>query len=461
MRTVAMLLGPVCCLLVACKNDRDKLEQLVPDGATAIISVDAKAMMTSELKTQIDAVMAVAALAGTTDPSVEAMNALRDKCKLDPWMAQSMVVGIDAFSKSAMMAVRMPNIGTADSLNCAVDLAKGMGLDGITVGETDGKPSITIKDEGEGWALDDDTLVVSSKAWSSGVKARIAGEGKPAIDNGLAEAAALADRSRHVWFAGEVPGLVAPLLDDTPAKGLRRAAGSVHYGKEVEIALAAGFADADAAKALHTAGLAMLEEAKAGAASKEPTAKKLLDGVSFEIDGTIVRGKVVFDMQSMIDESVGSFTGYMNRSKIAEASMNTSRIARGVSIAYMENATCPTNGSDSGETGITPPLSVDCSKGLSGNCNAVASPSAPGEYSAGLWSDNTVWNALQFDTSMPHRFHYNYKWTKTATGCDFTVQAFGDLDGDATFSTFERTGNVTPGGADVGTGEMSEVDPLE
>lgn len=449
-------------LLLACKNDRETLEQLVPDGATAIVSIDVKAMMGGELKPQIEAAMALGALSGNGDPASKAITALRDTCKIDPWALESVVVGIDALSQSVVVAVRMPKLGTADALGCIAEVAKQQGGETFTLAEADGKPTVAFADKAEGWAIDDDTLVVTSKAWASGVKGRIAGEGKAAIDGGLAEAVALADRGRHVWLAGEVPAIASSALDQTPAKGLRRAGGSVQYGKEIEIAAAAAFADAEAAKALHAAGTAMLAEAKADADDKgEPVAQKILSGITFEQDGAVVRGKVVFELQPVIDESVKSFTNYMNKSKTVEASMYTSRIADAVSAAHAETATCPTDGRDTGETGITPPLSVDCSKGMSGNCAAVASPSAPGEYAASAWRESPVWDLLRFEASMPHRFHYNYKWTKTATGCDFVVQAFGDLDGDATYSTFERAGSITADGVSTGSSTLSEVDPFE
>jgi hypothetical protein len=205
----------------------------------------------------------------------------------------------------------------------------------------------------------------------------------------------------------------------------------------------------------------MLDEAKAAADRKgEPVAQKILSGISFEQDGAVVRGKVVFELQPLIDQSVRSFTNYMNRSKTSEASMYTSRIYTAVTTAHEEYGACPTDGRDTGETGITPPLSVDCSKGPSGNCEPTTSPATPGQYPQSAWDDNPVWNQLRFAASMPHRFHYNDKWIKTATGCDFAVQAFGDLDGDATYSTFERKGSV---GADAsgGSREITEVDPLE
>ena len=43
-----------------------------------------------------------------------------------------------------------------------------------------------------------------------------------------------------------------------------------------------------------------------------------------------------------------------------------------------------------------------------------------------------------------HYFHYNFIWNNDTSDpygrCQFTVQAFGDLDDDGVFSTFERSG---------------------
>ncbi|MEM7154566.1 MAG: hypothetical protein AAF799_17090 [Myxococcota bacterium] len=117
---------------------------------------------------------------------------------------------------------------------------------------------------------------------------------------------------------------------------------------------------------------------------------------------------------------------------------------------------CPNNGSLSGSAGTTPPISVDCSQGPDGRCVPVAGrPSEPWEYDISLWTDNEVWNGLNFMQEMGHSFHYNFVYTNTDSGygsCQFTAQAFGDLDGDGVFSTYERSGAADEHGVNAAAG---------
>jgi len=473
-RLAASLVLAAPLLLVACKGERAKLEQLVPDGATGMMSVDAKGIVESSLWSKLKA---GAEAAGGGKAKV-ALDGLRNDCKLDPEQLESMVVAFDAVSQSGMAAIRLPNLGTAEALKCADALVvKEGGKSLFTVGEADGKATVTAQG-GEllGWALDDDTLVLSSKGWSSVVQARMKGEGKGAVDNGLAEAVALAERNKHVWIAGEIPALVAPFLEQTPAKGVRRVAGSFHFGDELEIRMAAAFADEAAAKAMHDEIGPNLDEVKK-LAVKQGLPQKAADTLALTLDGAVVRGEVTVDLAPLLVSSTQAFTGYMNRSKTAEARVQLAKmfdsasayfneehvsrgdvatIALGGALADLAPHQCPNDGSATGETGMTPPLSVDCSKGPGGRCTPVAGePAGPGEYPTSLWGDSKVWNALNMQQEMPHYFHYNFRWNNTAAGygsCQFTAQAFGDLDGDGVYSTYERAGAADENGVNAAAG---------
>jgi hypothetical protein len=474
-RVRRLVLAPIIVLplvLVACKGERAKLEQLVPDGATGMMSVDAKGIVASPLWARLKS----SAEAAGDGKAKAALDELRS-CKLDPEQLESMVVAFDAFSQSGMAAIRMPNLGTAEALKCADALVVKEGGKSLwTVGEADGKPTVTAEN-GEllGWALDDDTLVVSSKNWSSSVQARIKGESKGAVDNGLAEAVAMADRDKHVWLAGEIPALVAPFLDETPAKGMRRAAGSFHFGDELEIRMAAAFADEAAAKSLHDQITPRLDEAKQLAVT-QGLPQKAADSLVITLDGAIVRGEVTVDLAPLLESSTQAFTGYMNRSKTAEAKVQLAKMFDAASSYFNEEHVsrgeveviaaggaltvaphqCPNDGSSTGEAGITPPLSVDCSKGPGGRCVPVTGePSGPGEYSMSLWTDSKVWNAMNVQQETPHYFHYDFKWANVSTGfgsCQFTAQAFGDLDGDGVYSTYERAGAADENGVNAAAG---------
>jgi type IV pilus assembly protein PilA len=53
----------------------------------------------------------------------------------------------------------------------------------------------------------------------------------------------------------------------------------------------------------------------------------------------------------------------------------------------------------------------------------------------------------------PHYFHYDFRWASVGEGaCQFTAQAFGDLDGDGIYSTYERAGAADGLGVNMAAG---------
>jgi hypothetical protein len=455
------LLAATVLTLPACKSERAKLEQLVPDGATGMMSVDAKGVVQSALWGKL---RSTAEAAG--DGKAKAvLDELRDGCKLDFEQVESLVMAFDAFSQSGMGAMRMPNLGTAEALRCADALVVKQGGKSLwTVGEEGGKATVTAEGgEVLGWALDDDTLVVSSKGWASAVQARMKGEGKSAVDGFLAEAMELADRDKHVWIAGEIPAVVTSFLEETPAKGLRRAAATMNFGDQLELAMAAAYTDEAAAKATHDEISGKLDEAKK-LAVEQGLPQAAADSLELSLDGSVVRASMKVDLAPLFESSTQAFTGYMNRSKTSEAKIHLSRMFDATSAYLMEERmgpdgmsvlphVCPNDGRPAGETGITPPLDVACAKGSQGRCTPGGS--GDGGYDAKLWAESNIWQQLGFDMQDPHYFHYNFKWRNDATGygaCQFTAQAFGDLDGDGVYSTYERAGAADEYGVNAAAG---------
>jgi hypothetical protein len=130
---------------------------------------------------------------------------------------------------------------------------------------------------------------------------------------------------------------------------------------------------------------------------------------------------------------------------------------RGGGVEDLAPHRCPSmNGSPgAGESGITPPLHVDCNSGPEGKCVPTTNPAGGGQYDIALWNDNPVWNGLNFLREAPHRFHYNVIYANQGTGygtCQFTIQAFGDLDNDGVFSTYERAGAADAQGVNASVG---------
>lgn len=171
------------------------------------------------------------------------------------------------------------------------------------------------------------------------------------------------------------------------------------------------------------------------------------------------------------------FTKYQLRSKTSEARVQLAKMFDGASSYFhTEHVSrdqvlaigggeaiddtaphqCPNDGSLKGSAGITPPLSVKCSEGPGGRCVPVdGEPKGPGQYSMDAWTENKVWNSLNFMVEQGHYFHYDFRWENDPTGyggCQFTAQAFGDLDDDGVFSTFERSGAADQNGVNAAAG---------
>ena len=92
------------------------------------------------------------------------------------------------------------------------------------------------------------------------------------------------------------------------------------------------------------------------------------------------------------------------------------------------------------DTGLTPPASVHCAKGPGSRC--VPNAIGPGGYPAEVWR-HPAWVDLDVHVDVPHQFHYQFKagpWKGDANSCAFTSLAFGDLDDDGVWSTYERSG---------------------
>ena len=59
----------------------------------------------------------------------------------------------------------------------------------------------------------------------------------------------------------------------------------------------------------------------------------------------------------------------------------------------------------------------------------------------GIWMNSSDWNSLGFVLDRPHYYQYSTDGTNSA----MTVRAVGDIDGDATQSTFERSALLNAG----------------
>jgi prepilin-type N-terminal cleavage/methylation domain-containing protein len=123
----------------------------------------------------------------------------------------------------------------------------------------------------------------------------------------------------------------------------------------------------------------------------------------------------------------------------------TTFIGAGGNVADEAPHRCPHHpGQDNANAGITPGIAFNCNLGPGGRCiPASGGGGGAGYYDIADWNDNPVWNGMNFLQEQGHYFHYDFWYKNELDGygkCTFTAQAFADLDDDAIFSTYERSG---------------------
>jgi prepilin-type N-terminal cleavage/methylation domain-containing protein len=152
--------------------------------------------------------------------------------------------------------------------------------------------------------------------------------------------------------------------------------------------------------------------------------------------------------------AIPSFTRYLRKAKTAEAYEQIEKIANGARVYYME-------GQHRKGSGLTVsaqfPVSVALSPALP-CCSGSIDRCMPNSSD---WADPS-WNALHFAMGDPHYYRYELESTGTGASAEFTVRAFGDLDCDTIYSTFERYGWVQIQGNDISLqGGTYREQPLE
>ena len=113
--------------------------------------------------------------------------------------------------------------------------------------------------------------------------------------------------------------------------------------------------------------------------------------------------------------------------------------------------TLPCDLEPSGQTEIVPPLSMRCARGPNGECWPKDEPTQPWEYGPEAWA-HPVWKLIEGRLPVEgHHYHFAMRWTSVEhedrfCSCRYTTMAFGDLDDDQVFSTFEMTNDCSGSG---------------
>jgi type II secretory pathway pseudopilin PulG len=181
----------------------------------------------------------------------------------------------------------------------------------------------------------------------------------------------------------------------------------------------------------------------------EPKVDKDTLRVSLALSGGSSAGPVVavtvIGMLAAI--AIPAFLKHIKKSKTAEAIQMVKMMSNGARSYYLEDRADPRTGAviphafPSASAGPTPPLG-ECCKHPGETC-----PPAPELWKAEPWA------SLKFSVDEPSRYSYQFTVEGTGKGARYTASAFGDLDCDGVYSTFEMYGDVnvfgeptTPGG---------------
>jgi type IV pilus assembly protein PilA len=135
--------------------------------------------------------------------------------------------------------------------------------------------------------------------------------------------------------------------------------------------------------------------------------------------------------------AIPAFMKYIRRSKTVEATMNIRKLFDS-SVSYYEAEHSTTAGVILAKQF---PTSVGPSPGAKGFCcGKPGDKCAPSPTS--FQDANGSWAALNFSVDDPFYYVYQYTSSGVDTAATFHADAYGDLDCDGIFSTYERMGSV-------------------
>ena len=150
--------------------------------------------------------------------------------------------------------------------------------------------------------------------------------------------------------------------------------------------------------------------------------------------------------------AIPAFMKYIRRSKTVEATMNVRKLFDS-SVSYFEAEHSDKAGTILARqfpTSVAVTPAAKCCTNTGGKCKP-----APTTFQDAGGS----WAALNFSVDDPFYFQYEYDSSGTDTGSKFEAYAYGDLDCDATYSTYMRNGSImSDNSVTGGSGLFSKYD---
>lgn len=154
--------------------------------------------------------------------------------------------------------------------------------------------------------------------------------------------------------------------------------------------------------------------------------------------------------------AVPAYKRNVRKSRTAEATINLRRLHDGARAYYMEQGVGRASFVElGGQFPATPDPDIVPQKGSC--CDQPGWKCSP---DPNLWTGET-WQVLNFAVTDPHYFSYKYENESVGTALEFKVAAYGDLDCDNTYSTFEMKGEVAADGSVNGKVAVWKKNELE
>lgn len=132
--------------------------------------------------------------------------------------------------------------------------------------------------------------------------------------------------------------------------------------------------------------------------------------------------------------AIPAFMKYIRRSKTVEATMNVRKLYDS-SVAYFEAEHADVTGGILAKQFPTTQAATPTANSCCGQAGDKCAPSATTFTAA-------TWQALNFSVDDPFYYWYAYTSANLDTAAVFTASAFGNLDCDTTYATYQRVGSV-------------------